>query len=79
LESLIDSRYLNPALSNAVGTGQWTEGNAFSGVRAGIYWSSSSFVARPDYAWVVYLLGVGGVSAGDETGTYYSTPLRFVD
>lgn len=32
LQSLIDFGFFNPAVSNAAGTGQWTEGDAFSGL-----------------------------------------------
>jgi Protein of unknown function (DUF1566) len=53
LQSLIDYGFVDPthprpALSNAAGTGPWTEGDAFSGVQGvegwttSIYWSSTS-------------------------------------
>ncbi len=39
--AMVDKSY-SPALSNAAGTGQWTEGDAFSGVQSDDdYWSSS--------------------------------------
>ncbi len=38
--SLLDDRFVNPQLSNARGDGQWTEGDAFTGVRTGFYWTS---------------------------------------
>lgn len=59
LLSLLDYGYsTSPALSNAAGTGQWTEGDAFTGVNQ-IYWSSTT-VSQPyisEYAWVVDLWG----------------------
>jgi Protein of unknown function (DUF1566) len=55
LQSLIDFAFSGPALSNAAGTGQWTEGNAFSGVRSTLYWSSTTTVWNTEGAWVVSL------------------------
>ncbi len=50
-EAMMDSNYTFPALSNAVGTGIWTEGNAFTGVQADFYWSSSSNSEDQFVAW----------------------------
>ncbi len=55
LQSLIDYEYDSPPLSNAAGTGQWVEGDAFSGVQFFYYWSSSSLVDYPSNAWHVSL------------------------
>jgi hypothetical protein len=45
LYSLINYKFFNPALSNAAGTAQWTEGDPFSNVwnplYYGYYWSST--------------------------------------
>ncbi len=42
LKAMLDKNYSVPALSNAEGTGQWTEGDAFSGVQSDDdYWSST--------------------------------------
>jgi hypothetical protein len=75
LESLLDLEYYSPALSNAAGTAQWTEGDAFSGVLSGTYLSSSSYAIGPQYAWYVHL-GYGDVSATTKTSTYYVWPVR---
>ncbi len=41
-EAFIDTNYLSPVLSNAVGDGQWSEGDAFIGVHTEAYhWSST--------------------------------------
>jgi serine/threonine protein kinase len=42
-KAMVDTRYKFPALSNAAGTSQWKEGDAFSGVSTfwGFYWSST--------------------------------------
>lgn len=42
LVTMVDNRYSNPTLSNAVGTGRWQEGEAFLGVKSSYYWSSST-------------------------------------
>ncbi len=45
LQSLINYEWFGPALSNAEGSGQWSEGDAFDGVWSGVaYWSSTSFI-----------------------------------
>jgi hypothetical protein len=68
LLSLINWSYVNPALSNAAGNGQWTEGDLFSGVQkdneAFYYWSSTSYGSSvdagaqpyPAIAWNISLL-----------------------
>jgi len=76
LQSLVDHEYYGPALSNAAGTGRWTEGDAFSGVHLpGYYWSSSSFAYSPQSAYYV-LLYSGYVSAYLKTDSYYVWPVR---
>jgi len=55
LVSLIDFEYFDVALSNASGTGQWSEGDPFIAVQSDVYWSSSSYVAQPSAAWYVDL------------------------
>jgi hypothetical protein len=75
LHSLIDLAYFNPALSNAAGTGQWTEGSAFSGVQSNNYWSSSTFAYVTTVAWYVYLK-YGNVNNINKANTYYVWPVR---
>jgi hypothetical protein len=76
LQSLIDFGYFNPALSNAAGTGKWTEGHVFSGVRSNYYWSSTSDACFTDYAWYVYLDN-GDVRYNNKTSnTHYVWPVR---
>jgi Protein of unknown function (DUF1566) len=55
LQSLIDFGFIGPALSNAAGTAQWTEGHAFSGVQLSLYWSSTTIATNPEGAWSVDL------------------------
>ena len=54
LESLLDHEYHDPALSNAAGTGQWTEGDPFTGIQLSYYWSSTSYSNEATSSLVVY-------------------------
>ncbi|MEK8015585.1 MAG: DUF1566 domain-containing protein, partial [Candidatus Parabeggiatoa sp.] len=75
LKAMVDKSYERPALSNAAGTGQWTEGDAFLGVQTHWYWSSTPR-SYPDGAWFVHL-DDGFVSVGSKTGgTGYGWPVR---
>ena len=74
LQSLIDFAYVNPALSNAAGTGQLT-GDSFTGVQSNYYWSSTTTPADTDFAWYVYL-SIGYVNVDNKTNPYYVWPVR---
>lgn len=76
LQSLIDYAYAYPALSNTAGTGQWTAGDPFTNVQSNYYWSSSSYVSYPAYAWLVYVDDGNGVSYDGRTLTYNVWPVR---
>ncbi len=67
LQSLIDYEYYIPALSNAAGSGQWTEGDIFVGVLSTYYWASTFRPYNPPQAGIVGLY-VGRV-------TYYDPDL----
>ena len=75
LLSLIDWRYYYPALCNAVGTGQWSSGNAFTGVQDYYYWSSSPGAGGPGDAWVVFLRS-GYLTNDNKTYTNCVWPVR---
>ena len=75
LQSLVDYEYSYPALSNAAGTAQWTEGEVFVGVQSHNYWSSASFANCPSYAWYVNL-SHGRVGNGGKTYATYVWPVR---
>jgi hypothetical protein len=80
-KAMIDKKYVDrenssqPAISNAAGTGPWKEGDAFSGVQADYYWSSTSFGASSSYAWFVSL-GYGYVNAYGKANYDYVWPVR---
>jgi hypothetical protein len=75
LEAMLDKRYKNPALSNAAGTAQWAEGDAFSGVRPSDYWSSTPYADSSGFAWSVNL-NYGHVDTYGKGGTDDVWPVR---
>ncbi len=76
LQSLIDYEYFFPALSNAEGTGQWTEGDVFESVLSGmLYWSSTTFSTSWSTARTV-VLASGIVSTKGKDNLYYVWPVR---
>jgi len=75
LQSLIHYGYFNPALSDTSGTGQWTAGNPFDNVQAYYYWSATTGVNDPIYAWLVHLF-FGVVYLDGKTLTGYVLPVR---
>jgi len=76
LQSLVHYGYFNPAMSNTVGDAKWTtDGDAFSGVQTGSYWSSTTYADGTGYAWRVYLYG-GYVYSVGKAYSYYVWPVR---
>ncbi len=76
LQSLIDYEYHFPALSNAAGTGRWTQGDVFVDVQSEYYWSSTSRASFPGNAWNMYL-NYGRVSTRAKASTFvYVWPVR---
>ena len=75
VESLLDLEYSYPALSDAAGTAQWSEGDMFSGVKTYFYWSSTSSAVYPERAFYVALHS-GGTTYFDKAGSYYVWPVR---
>jgi hypothetical protein len=62
LESLLNMAYFGPALSNAAGTGHWSEGDPFTNVQSLLpYWSSTTLAANTGGAWHVNV-DIGQVS-----------------
>jgi len=56
-----------PFVTDAAGTGLWTEGDAFVGVQSGDYWSATEYALDNSYAWSVTL------TDGTVTGTLKTT------
>jgi serine/threonine protein kinase len=74
-EAMWDDRYSDPALCNAAGTGQWKEGDAFSGVPTSYTWYWSSSEISTSSAWSVGLYD-GSVYYNDKTYTFYVWAVR---
>jgi hypothetical protein len=53
LHSLVHYGVISPAVPDTTGTGQWVEGDPFSGVLSARYWSSTTDAGSPDRAWTV--------------------------
>jgi len=64
-----------PYILNTAGTGCWTEGNPFSGVQPGIFWSSTTGANDPGLAWGVNL-SAGYVFSFNKSLTHYVWPVR---
>ncbi len=71
LESLIDFKYLDPAISNTMGNGQWTQGDPFTDVAPHYYWTSTTVSGSPDHVWVIGM-GDGVISGGGNKAVDYS-------
>ncbi|MEK8017614.1 MAG: DUF1566 domain-containing protein, partial [Candidatus Parabeggiatoa sp.] len=74
-EAMIDKNYERPALSNAEGTDQWKEGDAFSSVQTSLYWSSTTDASFTGSAWIVSL-SYGFVGYSDKVGNNDVWPVR---
>jgi hypothetical protein len=73
-DSLVNTNFSSPTVSNAVGDAQWMEGDAFVGVESGPYWSATETGALG--AWFVSLND--GVSSGTnkDCSICYVWPVR---
>ena len=75
MQSLVHYGFFNPAVPDTAGTGQWLEGDPFTGVQSSFYWSSTTFANYSDVAWRVNLY-YGRVDDGGKAGTFYVWPVR---
>ncbi|HSA01654.1 MAG TPA: DUF1566 domain-containing protein [Candidatus Paceibacterota bacterium] len=74
LESLVDWAYMDPALPNTVGTGQWTSGNPFTGYPVNV-WSSCTQQEYAEMAWSVDFFA-GGHGADSKSQAHQVWPVR---
>jgi hypothetical protein len=51
LQSLIHFSYYDPPVPNTAGTGQWTEGDPFTGLQLSYYWSATTSAYSKLRAW----------------------------
>lgn len=78
LQSVIAYEYSAPPLSDAVGSGQWSDGDPFSGVQVTYYWSSTSYVPDARYAWGVDLTDGHILGLSKTVSAYHAWPVRGV-
>jgi len=74
LQSLMDFKFIRPALPNTAGTGQCSEGDPFSNVQnpdSHYFWASTTHANVTSYAWLV------DINHGEAMGRAQATP-RFV-
>jgi hypothetical protein len=74
-EAMVDDSYKKPALANAAGSGKWNEGEPFSGVQTGRYWSSTAGLSSSGDASGMDI-GDGRVYNDHRANTYYVWPVR---
>ena len=75
LYSLVHNGFFTPVAPNTAGTGQWAEGDPFTGIQSSYYWSSTTFAYSTSFAWSVDL-NYGYVNGSDKSGTDYVWPVR---
>jgi len=75
LATLVDYAFVNPAVPNTAGTGQWTAGAPFTSVQSNYYWSSTTYAGNTTIAWYVSL-NDGNVYTVSKASTYYVWPVR---
>ena len=76
LLSLVDDGRCEWALCNTAGTGPWTEGDPFTGVQGGYYWSGTTFASGTLRAWLVnFEFGIVFYD-GMKTESFHVWPVR---
>ena len=75
LLSLLDDGYYDPAVSDTVGTGKWSQGDPFNNLQSFFYWSSTTNAQNTDFAWYVGM-NSGHVHNGMRSDPYYVWPVR---
>lgn len=65
-----------PAVPNSAGTGQWTEGDPFTGLLSDWYWSSTTVAVNTPTAWVVDMANGNVTNNNKTTSNWYVWPVR---
>ncbi len=74
-KAMLNAKFTWPAISNAAGTGKWTEGDPFVGVQSSWYWTASTLDFATSYAWYVILYN-GKMRNATKTLTRYVWAVR---
>jgi hypothetical protein len=56
LLSLVNYDFQSPSISNGAGNAQWSEDHVFSGVQVNAYWTGTTYVFSPNFAWGLHFL-----------------------
>lgn len=75
LQSLVHYGAESPAVPDTSGTGQWSEGDPFSGLVSDLYWSSTTDANSTTTAWYVYF-DDGHVYFGAKGLNFFVWPVR---
>ncbi len=75
-QAIVDKKYQSPPLSNALGTNQWKEGDAFSDVQAFHYWSATPNAHTQNDAMIMGFLWHGMVISGYKGNEYHVWAVR---
>jgi hypothetical protein len=75
LNSLVDIRFSNPAISDTAGTGQWSEDDPFTNVQSNVYWSSTTTAGHSPLAWYA-IMDLGTVNLNAKSYNCYVWPVR---
>ena len=76
LHSLVNLNYTYPALCNTIGDGQWSEGDAFTGVQSDYYWTSNEIDTMGEPAAVNIYFGNGEEYYDWKLGSAHVWPVR---
>jgi len=79
LNSIVDYRFVSPALCNTAGTGQWSENDPFTGATLDQYWTSSTKPNNTLYAWYHGLISGQTYYQVKDGGGLYIWPVRGPD
>jgi hypothetical protein len=75
LLSLVDYGFAQPALSNAAGTAQWTEGDPFTHVNNN-YWTSTTYTVDSRFAVIVTMIDGLAPLVSKDVGAGLAWPVR---
>lgn len=76
LLGLVHFGQISPAVPNTSGRGKWVEGDPFSGLASGWYWSSTTLSIQPTGAWGVEFSDHGYIFNQSHSSELYVWPVR---
>lgn len=76
LHSLVHYGFSGPVIPNTAGTGQWVEGDPFSGVLNAPYWTSTTSSTTTANAWSISLSSGNSAGASHKSSSFRVWPVR---